>query len=199
MKCKSQWCVLKSLLSYELACCGLYNQSQLQQFHLQFNYREKHHCLTYVLSYTYYKNVRNFWIQWWPRLSSESWTALLAKDRPLHWVLLHFDWQRIVFACDELWTFWWRPNEERHWKQADFFSVFCTNCWNVFFSYYVNDQSFIWSYQYHHCNIRMHRVLEMKRSGVGRTHPQFFDMLLSIKNEVENLRSVLLSHRGFAE
>ena len=44
-----------------------------------------------------------------------------------------------------------------------------------------------------------HRVLEMKRSGVGQTHPQFFDMLLSIKNEVENLRSVLLSHRGFAE
>ena len=131
------------------------NQSQLQQFHLQFNYREKHHCLTYVLSCTWYKNGRNFWIQWWPRLSSESWTALLAKDRPLHWVLPHFDWQRIVFACDELWTFWWRPNEERHWKQADFFSVFCTNCWNVCFSYYVNDQSFIWSYQYHHCNIHM--------------------------------------------
>ena len=45
----------------------------------------------------------------------------------------------------------------------------------------------------------LHRVLEMKRSGVGQTHPQFFDMLLSIKNEVENLSSVLLSHRGFAE
>ena len=44
-----------------------------------------------------------------------------------------------------------------------------------------------------------HRVLELKRSGVGQTHPQFFDMLLSIKNEVENLSSVLLSHRGFAE
>ena len=44
-----------------------------------------------------------------------------------------------------------------------------------------------------------HRVLEMKRSGAGQTHPQFFDMLLSIKNEVENLCSVFQSHRGFAE
>ena len=48
-------------------------------------------------------------------------------------------------------------------------------------------------------NVMYHRVLEMKRGGVGQTHPQFFDMLLSIKNEVENLSSVLLSHRGFAE
>ena len=48
-------------------------------------------------------------------------------------------------------------------------------------------------------NVMYHRVLEMKRGGVGQTHPQFFDMLLSIKNEVENLSSVLLSHRGCAE